>query len=101
MHGPRPKPCPICDELAGCPILKCPCTADGFTVYPGYYQLNPPRPIGCFPCFRNCPAMAQRCDEIKACTAEQIATYKCYVPLEDGESQTGEEFIPFIDLTTV
>lgn len=45
--------------------------------------------------------MAQRCDQIKACTAEQIATYKCYVPLEDGESQTGEEFIPFIDLTTV
>ncbi|KAJ6649998.1 hypothetical protein Bhyg_05241 [Pseudolycoriella hygida] len=70
--------CPPCNPKAGCRIWRCPCTHDGFIMYPGNEPLNPPRPPSCPKCVSECDDLAIRCAyPYSQCTAEQVATYKC------------------------
>lgn len=77
-------PCPSCNPLAGCPILRCPCVHDGFYMYPGNHPLNPPRPLRCV-CESVCPNVVLNCSPYRQCTAEQVATYKCIKKIGEDE----------------
>lgn len=78
--------CPKCNPLAGCFVGGCPCTHDGFILYPGRYPLNPIRPKWCPKCVSKCPLNAIHCPKrYRQCTDQQISTYKCFEEIPSKE----------------
>lgn len=55
-------------------------------MHPGNEPLNAPRPSLCPKCISECENLAIKCSyPYLQCDADQVATYKCIVPIEETE----------------